>query len=139
MDTLQNEKNYGRLVTRVFAASGSVPIAGARVIVRAADENGEIRTLGLFTTDNSGITEPLAIETPPLSESLAPGGKTPYSEITTEVTADGYFSAVNLNIPIYPGITSIQPVALIPLPDSLIGSQPSADTVIHNDAQRPDL
>ncbi|MBQ8496331.1 MAG: hypothetical protein IJ489_02620 [Clostridia bacterium] len=139
MDTLQNDKNTGKLVVQVSAASGAVPIEGARVIVRAEDENGHIRTLGIFTTDNSGITEPISIATPSVSESLSPGGKKPYSEITTEVTADGYFSAVNLNIPIYPGITSIQPVPLIPLPDSLYGSQPPSDVVIHNDEQRPNL
>ena len=118
MDTLQNSKDFGNLVVQVTAASGAVPIAGARVIVRA-EENGIIRTLGAFLTDESGITAPLAVPTPSVSESLAPGGKIPYSEISAEISADGYFSAVNLHIPIYPGITSIQPVALIPLPDSL--------------------
>ena len=138
MDTLQNSKDFGNLVVQVTAASGAVPIAGARVIVRA-EENGIIRTLGTFLTDESGITAPLAVPTPSVSESLAPGGKIPYSEISAEISADGYFSAVNLHIPIYPGITSIQPVALIPLPDSLYGTQPASDLVINNSEQRPNL
>lgn len=139
MDTLQNDKNFGLLIVQASAASGAVPIAGARAVIRAEDGEGNIRTLGILTTDVSGLTEPLAIATPPLSESLSPGGKKPYSEITAEVTADGYYSAVNQNIPIYPGITSIQPVSLIPLPDSLYGTQPSSDVVINNGDQRPNL
>ncbi len=139
MDTLQNEKNYGQLVVQVSAASGAVPIKGASVIVRAMNEDGTTQILGVLQTDESGITELLAVPTPPLAESLTPGGKKPYSEITTEVFADGYYAAVNLNIPIYPGITSIQPVSLIPLPDSAYGTQPPADVVIHNDKQRPAL
>ena len=139
MDTLQNEKNIGNLVVQVSAASGAVPIKGAGVIVRSTDENGMSQIIGVLQTDESGITQPIAIPTPSLAESLEPGGKKPYSEIMTEVFANGYYATVNLNIPIYPGITSIQPVTLIPLPDSAYGTQPARDVVIHNDKQRPSL
>lgn len=139
MDALQNEKNFGTLVVQVSAASGTVPITGASVVVRGADENGEIRTLGVFLTDESGITAPFSIQTPSVSESLSPNGRRPFSEITAEVLADGYYPSVNINIPIYPGITSIQPVNLIPLPESARGRQPASGVVIHNDKQAPDL
>ena len=139
MDTLQNQTNHGQLVVQVSAASGAVPIKGASVIVRAANEDGTSMILSVLQTDESGITQPISVETPPLSESLTPGGKKPYSEIMTEVFADGYYASVNLNIPIYPGITSIQPVSLIPLPDSSYGKQAAESIVIHNDQQRPAL
>ena len=139
MDTLQNDQNYGRLVVRASAASGAVPVPNATVIVRSSENGIPVRVLGVLTTDESGITFPLAIATPPLSESLSPGGKHPFSEISAEITADGYYTSVNINIPIYPGITSIQPVNLIPLPDSQIGKLPSQDVVFQNDAQRPNL
>ena len=139
MDTLQNDQHYGRLVVRASAASGAVPVPNATVIVRSAENGIPVRVLGVLTTDESGITFPLAIATPPLSESLVPGGKHPFSEISAEITADGYYTSVNINIPIYPGITSIQPVNLIPLPDSQNGKQPSQDVVFQNDAQTPNL
>ena len=139
MDTLQNDQNYGRLVVRASAASGAVPVPNATVIVRSSENGIPVRVLGVLTTDESGTTFPLAIATPPLSESLSPGGKHPFSEISAEITADGYYTSVNINIPIYPGITSIQPVNLIPLPDSQIGKLPSQDVVFQNDAQRPNL
>ena len=139
MDTLQNDQNYGKLVVRVSAASGAIPVAGATVIVRAAQNGAPVQVIGVLKTDESGLTESLSVATPPLSESLTPGGNQPFSEISAEISADGYLTSVNINIPVYPGITSIQPVSLIPLPDSLYGSQPSADIVFQNDAQRPNL
>ena len=139
MDTLQNNQNYGRLVVRVSAASGAVPISGATVVIRSAASTPPITVLATVITDESGLTEPILVVTPPLSESLSPGGKQPFAEISTEVTADGYFTSSNINIPIYPGITSIQPVTLIPLPDSESDTQPASDFVFQNDEQRPDL
>lgn len=139
MDIVQNEKNYGQLVVQVSAASGAVPIKGASVIVRITDEEGTARVVGVLQTNESGITDPLDIPTPSPAESLAPGGKKPYSELSTEVIADGYYAAVNLNIPVYPGITSIQPVTLIPLPNSAYGKQSCADIVVDNGKQRPAL
>jgi hypothetical protein len=139
MDTLQNNQNYGRLVVRVSAASGAVPISGATVIICSSANDAPVRILAALTTDESGLTDPILILTPPRSESLAPGGKQPFAEISTEVTADGYFTSSNLNIPIYPGITSVQPVTLIPLPNSANGIQQSSDFVFRNNEQQPDL
>lgn len=139
MDTLQNDQNHGKLVVRVFAASGAVPVPNATVIVRSSQNGAPVQVIGVLTTDESGLTTPLSIVTPPLSESFIPGGNQPFSEISAEISADGYLTSVNINIPIYPGITSIQPVSLIPLPDSQNGMQPSKDIVFQNDAQRPNL
>ena len=138
MDTLQNDQNYGKLVVRVSAASGAVPISGATVLVRSSANTPPIQILVSLMTDESGLTDPVPIPTPPRSESLAPGGNQPFTEISTEVSADGYFTSSNINIPIYPGITSIQPVTLIPLPDSANGAQQASDFVFQNDMQ-PDL
>jgi len=139
MDTLQNDQSYGRLVVRVSAASGSVPVAGATVVIRSAAQMPPIVTIATLLTDESGLTAPLLIPTPPLAESLAPDGKQPFAEISTEVSAGGYFTSSNINIPIYPGITSIQPVTLIPLPESKSNDRNSGDIVFHNDVQQPDL
>ena len=136
MDTLQNDQDYGRFVVRVSAASGAVPVSGATVVIRSTSP---IVTLATLITDESGLTDPFFIRTPSIAESLSPSGKQPFAEISTEVSADGYFTSSNLNIPIYPGITSIQPVTLIPLPDSAGDTPQNEDFVFHNDAQQPDL
>ena len=139
MDTLQNDQNHGKLVIRASAASGAIPVPNATVIVRSSENGLPVQVIGVLTTDESGLTSPLSIVTPPLSESLVPGGKQPFTEISAEISAEGYLTSINVNIPIYPGITSIQPVSLIPLPDSQNGIQPFKDIVFQNDAQRPNL
>lgn len=135
MDNLQNEKNYGTLIVWAQSASEAIPIEGATVVVRLARENGESDLFRVLTTDESGLTVPIRIETPSPAESLSPGGKKPYSEISTEVTATGFYSVINTGIPIYPGITSIQPVRMIPIPTREDGTPFPPQTVIINEGQ----
>ena len=135
MDNLQNEKNYGTLIIWAQSASEAIPIEGATVVVRLARENGESDLFRVLATDESGLTAPFRIETPAPSESLSPGGKKPYSEISTEVTATGFYSVINTGIPIYPGITSIQPVRMIPIPTREDGTPFPQGTVIINEGQ----
>ena len=117
------------------SASEAIPIGGASVTVRLAREDGKSDLFRILTTDESGLTAPIRIETPAPSESLAPDGKKPYSEISTEVTAEGYYSVVNTGIPIYPGITSIQPVRMIPIPTREDGTLFPPGTVVINEGQ----
>ena len=133
MDHLQNEKNYGTLIVQATSASEAIPISGASVIVRLAREDDKSDLFRILTTDESGLTAPIRIETPSPSESLVPGGKKPYSEISTEVTSPRYYSIINTRIPIYPGITSIQPVRMIPIPTRENGTPFPPDTILINE------
>ena len=135
MDHLQNEKSYGTLIVQATSASEAIPIGGASVTVRLAREDGKSDLFRILTTDENGLTAPIRIETPAPSESLAPGGKKPYSEISTEVTAEGYYSVVNTGIPIYPGITSIQPIRMIPIPTREDGTPFPPGTVVIQEGQ----
>lgn len=140
MDHLQNEKNYGTLIVQTQSAAEAIPVEGATVIVRLARENGESDLFRVLVTDESGLTVPIRIETPAPAESLAPGGKKPYAEISTEVSAGGYYSVVNTGIPIYPGITSIQPVRMIPVPTREDGTPfPPGTTLINEGQNLPNL
>ncbi len=137
MDTLQNAKNYGTLIVQTQAAAGAIPIKGATVIVRLARKDGGSDLFRVLMTDESGLTAPIRIETPAPAESLSPGGDRPYTEISTEVTADGYYNVINTGIPIYPGITSIQPVRMVPMPTREDGTPFPPETVIINEGQTP--
>ncbi len=139
MDTLQNAKNYGTLLVQTQSASGAIPIPGATVLVRLTREDGESDLFRVLTTDASGLTAPIRIETPAPSESLSPGGKKPYTEISTEVTADGYYRIINTGIPIYPGITSIQPVRMVPIPIATDGTPFPPETILINESTPPNL
>ena len=109
MDQSANETYYGRLIVQTTSARNAVPVSGATVVVRKLNEDGTSQLLTVMNTDADGLTEPYEIETPSPSESLTPGGAVPYTDITIEISADGYYGIVNTHVPIYPGITSLQP------------------------------
>ena len=105
----------GRLIVSVFTAGGAFPIAGATVIIAGNDpENQEVREVRI--SDISGRTEAVALPAPAATLSQIPGSERPYATYNVEVTKDGYFRHLALNIPVFSGITSVQPAAMIPLP-----------------------
>lgn len=140
MDHLQNEKSYGTLIVQAQSASDAIPVEGATVIIRLAAEQGENGLFRVLSTDESGLTVPIRIETPSPAQSLAPGGRKPYSEISAEVTANGYYSMIYSGIPMYPGITSIQPVRMVPIPTRENGTPfPPETIIISEDQGKPNL
>ncbi|MBQ9747142.1 MAG: hypothetical protein IJV98_00010 [Clostridia bacterium] len=114
MDHLQNQKNEGTLVIHATSGSDAIPVEGATVIVRMSGAEGAGDILRVLVTDESGLTAPIRIETPSPAESLSPNGATPYTAISAEISEPRYYSTAISGIPIYPGITSIQPVRMIP-------------------------
>ena len=51
--------------------------------------------------------------------SLQPGTIPPYTAYTIQSDAEGYYSVRNLNVTVYGGITAVQPVEMIPLPEQV--------------------
>ena len=128
--------SVGYLAMRVRTAGDALPVKGARVTVLSAQDGGEIAVL---FTDSSGNTPPLALPAPDASASLTPGGGTVSFLYHTITDAEGYYSAQNLFLPVYAGVTSIQTVQLVPFPD--IGQTPPypSDITRFNESQSPDL
>ena len=105
-----NESGY--IVVTVKTAGGALPVENAVVTVK--DANGNI--LYVEFTDRSGRTPRLRVAAPPLANSESPGAaEPPFFSYNIETDKEGYASVRNLNVPIYPGITSIQPVEMLPL------------------------
>jgi hypothetical protein len=134
------EKSYGRLGVRAFSAGSSFPVAGALVFVRGKRAGGEVYTVAVLETDESGKTPVITLETPPRSASLSPGGGTPYSVYDVEVSHRDYYTVVTRDVQVYPDTTSILPVNMLPLPDTA-GSEkyPSANIIINAGADAPKL
>lgn len=132
-------KNEGYLVVKASSAGNAIPIEGATVVVREASEDGETRLLTVMNTDESGLTPPYPIATPSREESLSPGGKKPYTAIIIEIYADGYYGITNVGVPIYPGVTSIQPARMIPVSDEDAIRYPIGNTFVNEDSKGPNL
>ena len=107
-------RETGFLIVNVRAADSAYPLPGARVTVTGNDaQNGTFtRTL---ETDINGSTPLLALSVPLESASLTPGNPRPYATYNIRVLLDGYYVHENRGVPVFPGVTSIQPAEMIPL------------------------
>ena len=107
------EKGY--IITEVRSRGEALPITGATVTV-SGYEGGILKVLNVQLTDSSGSTEPFEIETPPLSDSLVPDPpEQPFALISIEIDKEGFLTQIFAEVPVFSGITTIQPVNLIPL------------------------
>ena len=114
----------GKLIFRVSTAGGAIPLAGARVIVRNRRGEGDPQrgnALAVMYSDRNGKTEVLSLPTTPRGESLAPrdgNAPPPFLCYDADVTLTGYQSVEFVCIPIFDGVTSVQPADMVPLPDN---------------------
>ncbi|MBQ7828580.1 MAG: hypothetical protein IJ386_10000 [Clostridia bacterium] len=110
------EGSFGFLRFAVGAASNTIPLEGATVYVYTDPGNGdEGRLLYTLTTDGDGLTETVTLPTPPLSESFSPEYPKPYSTYNIYASKQGYYPTEGRTVPLFPGITSIQPINMIPV------------------------
>ncbi len=110
----QNElTDIGRLQIRVSTENEAIPLVGA--VVTVTDADGAL--MQLLTTDESGLTAIIDLPTKDRELSLSPDNPSPYTVYTVNVTADGYFQKRFTDLPIYGGVTAIQNVSMIPLPE----------------------
>ena len=105
-----NESGYITLIART--AGGALPLENAIVTVK--DGAGSI--LYVVFTDKSGRTPPLIVPAPPKANSSAPNtGEPPFYTYNIDTDKKGYVSVRNVNVPVYPAITSIQTVEMLPI------------------------
>ena len=112
----------GFITVTVKTAGGALPVENAVVTVK--DENENI--LYVQFTDRSGRTPRLLLPAPPLVNSSSPGAADPpFFSYNVDTDKQGFISVRNLRVPVYPGINSIQPVELLPLPEGTAKEQSS--------------
>lgn len=103
----------GTLIVSVYTAGGALPIEGALVTIRGANQNGS-GVISVLYTDQSGNTPRISLPAPPASTSESPGSATPFATYNVEVDKENFYPRSFINVPIFAGTTSIQPANLIP-------------------------
>ena len=102
----------GYLQVDVVNEENNFPIQDAVVTVQ--EEDG--RVLEELATDNSGQTESVELDTPPLALSLESENTVrPYSVYNLHISAPGYEAVDITGTEVLPGITAIQPVRMRPI------------------------
>ena len=117
-------ESIGFLTINVRTANGALPIENALVSIYENKEfengNGDITNsngylLYSVRTNKNGQTEKLALPTKNASLSQSPGNIHPFMSYNVFASKEGYFDSDVINIPVFQGITSIQPINLVPL------------------------
>jgi hypothetical protein len=122
------QPSVGSLIVNVRYADGAYPVEGAVAEIYKKDEEG-LTLIGVLTTNEDGKSAPIIIETPDPALSLSPNPpQKPYTSVTVNVSKEGFYEAQFVDLPVFPGILSIQNVNLIPHPQ-FYTNQFYADTV----------
>ena len=116
------ERNFGFLTVRAYTAGEALPLEGATVTV---SDGGDrlIEEEILRTTDRSGSTEPIALPAPPAYDSQSPSKTRPYAVYDVTVTHPRFYPFRATGVPIFAGITSLQPINMVPLTAFMTGDR----------------
>ncbi len=67
-------QSTGKLIVKVFATQAQLPLEGATVVVTTRAANGKFDLVSIQKSDRSGLTMPVEVPTPDLSDSTAENG-----------------------------------------------------------------
>ena len=110
--TLPKRAYTGYIRVHTVTAEGARPVAGAAVtVVRFID--GEPELTALRITDDSGETDTITVPSPPPSADQRHPASFLYD---ISVQAEGYYREHSTDVPVFPGVTSVQTFVMIPLP-----------------------
>ena len=127
---LTGDTGWGSLQFEVTTGSQGSPVQGATVVVSRVI-NGKRLLTRILRTNSSGLTRTVFLPAPKyVYDPYRPGNSRPFAEYSASVYANGYYPLTNINIMIEAGVKSLQPVDLIPYPESgtLPGIQPRAES-----------
>lgn len=111
------ESDEATITIYAYTARQGLPVVDADVTISRVFEGRSV--LHFFTTTGiSGETVPRAVPAPPREWTQAPGYEHPYANYSIQVDAPGYYTVENINVPVFGGEASIQPVEMIPIPEN---------------------
>ncbi len=103
----------GYLIVEAKTAEGALPVPSALVTVENARSAGDIKIT--LETNRSGRTERVSLPTVSGSLSQSYENRQPYAIYDIYVTADGFYPFRAQNVPIFSGVTTLQPATMIGL------------------------
>ena len=108
----------GYLVVRATTASAALPLEGAVVSVYG-NVDGFSSLIARLQTGKDGLTPKIALLTPPRELSESPGnGDRSFATYNVSVRMNGFAPLTLRGVPVFDGITSVQPADLIPLAEN---------------------
>ena len=128
----------GYLQFRISTAQSAIPLENALIIIRATAERGG-NIVSTLTSDRSGLTPQIPLETLPRSLSETPGNQHPFYTYHVDVSKEGYYTQYYQNVPVFDGISAVQAVEMIPLPQNGYENGFSPDSNRFFEGENPNL
>ena len=100
----------GFIQVQVYSGRSPIPISGAKVTVSKTLSDKYV--LSVVYTDKNGRTPTISLPAKPGTMSQTPEGTIPYTTYDILIEKESYLNVTNLNVPIFEGILSIQPVRM---------------------------
>lgn len=116
--------DIGKLQMNVESRINNDPIPDAQIAISYTGEPES--TFETLRTDESGQTQQIELEAPPLDYSMEPSESQPYAQYTIQITAEGYEPVTINGIQVLPEVTAVQNIRLMPVgeptrwPDDII-------------------
>ncbi len=108
--------SIGYILVNTRTGESSSPVARASVRITAVID-GQREIIAFGETDDSGVSPRFSVPAPDIDYSKTPDpARQPYNLFDISVTADGFFNARSVDVPVFSGITSVQDFAMIPVP-----------------------
>ena len=105
-----NQIDEGALKISVVGGRDSMPIDDATIMLSyTGDPDSNIEEI---RTDNSGMSEEIILNAPPLEYSMEPGEEQPFSQYTLQITAPGYRPVTISGVQIFSGELALQNVRM---------------------------
>lgn len=129
---------YGYLIVNTRTARGAVPVEAVQITVTERS-GAESSVVSAVKTNRSGSTFKIRLPASPRKNTESPNSGSPCALYNIDADCDGYYPVRNVGAQIYSGVTSVQPVELIPL---AAGTEPAPafiGVISFDGSELPDL
>lgn len=104
----------GFLKVQTLTSRAELPVEGAVVTVSTVRAGGGRELLSVQRTDDSGMTALITVPTPELANSLRPEQPRGWTDVQIGATHPNFDGVVSRDVQIFPGITTLQELLLVP-------------------------
>ena len=130
----------GYLTVSAGTGNRAYPLPGAQIEIYLPNDSGGDSLYRRLETDASGTAPKILIPTPQTDLSLTPDSAWfPYSLARVRIFCNGYYPVEAREVPVFPGITSLQYFDMIPTAEGEAYRESSGDLIITSEhaAQTP--